>query len=295
LQSGAELTFIERSISSGNLAPNRDLGVALAGSFLADRLSYQVGVFNGSVDGGLNDGDATSDKDIQGRIFAEPFKGTDIEPLRGLGFGFAATYGRAKKESYSGLNYRTAGRSSFFRFNTPTGTSVNFDGTRNRYSPQGYYYWGPFGLMAEYITGQTDLDQVVVPKTGPTVTKQGSLDTDGWFAQASYVLTGEDASYKQVVPINPFDPANGRFGAFEVAFRASSIDIDSGLIDRGFTPSDGATGGAIAYTGGINWYLNKNFKVQLNYERTDFDDEVDFGGHLRNHEDVLITRFQIAY
>jgi phosphate-selective porin OprO and OprP len=294
LQSGAELTFIERSIAN-NLAPNREIGIALGGSVLADRLSYQVGVFNGSFDGGSNDGDTTSDKDIQGRVFAEPFKGTDVAPLRGFGVGFGGTYGTAKAESYSSLNYRTTGRSSFFRFNTPTGTAVNFDGTRTRFAPQAYWYWGPFGMMGEYLWGQTDLEQVVTPSSGPTTRQDGSLDTDGWFVQASYVLTGEDASYKQVVPINNFDPANGRWGAFELAVRGSGVDIEEDLITQGFTPSNGATSSALAWTGGLNWYLNKNFKVQLNYEHTEFEDEINFGGDLRDHEDVFITRFQIAY
>ena len=295
LQSGTDLTFIERSISSGNLAPNREVGVALGGNFLADKLSYQVGVFNGSVDGGSNDGDTTSDKDFQGRVFAEPFKGDGPAPLRGLGLGLAATYGTAKAENYSTTNYRTTGRSSFFRFNTPTGTTVNFDGTRSRWSPQGYYYWGPFGLMAEYVIGDTDLEQVVVPKTGPTLRQNGSLDTQGWFVQTSYVLTGEDASYKTVVPINPFDPANGRWGAFEVAFRASAVDIEDDLINQGFTADGQATKSALAYTGGLNWYLNKNFKVQLNYEHTSFDGKPTFAGKAQSHEDVLLTRFQIAF
>jgi phosphate-selective porin OprO/OprP len=294
LQSGAELTFIERSIAN-NLAPNRETGLALGGAVLGDRLSYQVGVFNGSVDGGLNDGDTTSDKDIQGRVFAEPFKGDGPAPVKGLGFGLGATYGTAKGESYSGTNYRTAGRSSFFRFNTPTGTSVNFDGTRTRLSPQAYWYWGPFGLMGEYIVGQTDLEQVVVPRTGPNQRTDGELDTKGWFVQASYVLTGEDASYKQVVPINNFDPANGRWGAFEIAARASEVSIDQNVFDDGFASPTAGTTNALAYTGGLNWYFNKNFKVQLNWEHTDFDNEINFGGKARGSEDVFLTRFHIGY
>jgi phosphate-selective porin OprO/OprP len=182
LQSGAELTFIERSIAN-NLAPNREVGIALGGGILADRISYQVGVFNGSTDGGLNDGDATSDKDIQGRIFVEPFKGTDVAPLRGFGFGFGATYGTAKNENYNGTNYRTAGRSTFFRFNTNSTTNVNFDGGCTRLSPQMYYYWGPFGFMGEYMNGETDLQRVVSPSSGQTTRTDGQLQTDGWFAQ----------------------------------------------------------------------------------------------------------------
>jgi hypothetical protein len=33
----------------------------------------------------------------------------------------------------------------------------------------------------------------------------------------------------------------------------------------------------------------------LNYERTWFDTAVEFGDSLRDHEDVILTRFQIAY
>ena len=294
LQSGAELTFIERSLVN-NFAPNREVGIALGGSVLGDRLSYQVGVFDGSVDGGLNDGDTTSDKDIQGRVFAEPFKGTDIGPLKGLGLGLGATYGTAKAESYSGINYRTAGRSTFFRFDTPTGTTVNFDGTRTRFAPQAYYYWGPFGFMGEYMLGTTDLERVVVPRTGPTQRTDGELDTDGWFGQVSYVLTGEDATYKQVVPINNFDPWNGRFGAFEIAARASEASVNQDMFDLGFAKDGAGTTKAIAYTGGLNWYLNKSFKIQFNYEHTDFDEEISFGGDARGSEDVFLTRFHIGY
>jgi hypothetical protein len=35
-------------------------------------------------------------------------------------------------------------------------------------------------------------------------------------------------------------------------------------------------------------------KVQFNYERTDFDGKPKLGSDIRDHEDVLITRFQIA-
>jgi opacity protein-like surface antigen len=51
----------------------------------------------------------------------------------------------------------------------------------------------------------------------------------------------------------------------------------------------------MAYTGGLNWCLNKNFKVQLNYEHTDFDSEITYSGKARGGEDVFITRFHIGY
>jgi hypothetical protein len=33
----------------------------------------------------------------------------------------------------------------------------------------------------------------------------------------------------------------------------------------------------------------------VNWERTEFDEEVAFGDFDRDHEDVLLTRFQISY
>jgi phosphate-selective porin OprO/OprP len=294
LQSGSELTFIERSIAN-NLAPNREVAVALGGTAFGERLSYQLGVFNGSIDGGNNDTDATSDKDFQGRIFAEPFKGSGLTPVAGLGFGVGGTYGTAKRESYNSLAYQTAGRSRFFRVNSSSTLNLFFDGVRHRVAPQGYWYWGPFGAMAEAFWGETDLEQVSTPTGGPTTIVEDTLETKGWMAQASWVLTGEQASYKQVVPINAFDPRSGHWGAFEIAARVSGVDIDDGIFDSGIASRSNATDGALAYTGGINWYLNRSFKIQFNYEHTDFDTRIGFGGRGRAHEDVAITRFQVAY
>ena len=57
-------------------------------------LNYAVGIFNGGADGGSGDIDRTDDeKDVAARLFAHPFKDTEIEALQGLGIGAAGTYG----------------------------------------------------------------------------------------------------------------------------------------------------------------------------------------------------------
>ncbi len=91
LQSGADLLFVERSIANG-LAPNRDVGFQLAGDFWDGILSYQVGVFNGTIDGGSNDNDVSSEKEFAGRIFSEPAKKSGIPGLAGLGLGVQVSY-----------------------------------------------------------------------------------------------------------------------------------------------------------------------------------------------------------
>jgi len=158
--------------------------------------------------------------------------------------------------------------------------------------PQGYWYWGPFGAMGEYVFSKQGV-RMNNSMTGEVV--RADLDNSAWFGQVSYVLTGEDASYKGVAPINNFDPRNGRWGAFEVAARGGQIEIDEDAFRLGFASEPTSTAGAWNYGVGLNWYLNRNFKFNLNYERTTFDTPVSFGGTLRDKEDVILTRFQVSY
>jgi phosphate-selective porin OprO/OprP len=289
LQSGADLTFIERSIGN-NIPPNRDVGLMLLGSLYQGVFNYQFAYSNGNFDGGSNDIDPNSGKDLQARGWVEPFRNGDTAALKGLGLGLAGSFGQAT-ESISGLQYRTAGRSTFFRLDVPDDGSISENGNRSRIAPQAYWYWGPFGVMGEWTDSKSD----VISETDTGATTKGTLKSRGWFAQASWVITGEDATYKTVVPINSFDPLNGRWGAFEVAGRISGVHVDSGAFDNGFASKGRSTSGALAYTAGLNWYLNKNFKVQGNWEHTEFNDVVEFGSGTRDHEDVLIARFQISY
>ena len=298
LQSASDLVFVERALSQ-NLAPNRDLGLQLAGDFLGGALGYQAGAFNGNVDGGSNDGDTGSDKDFAARLFAQPFIQTDWSPVKNLGVGAAATFGKRDKESLSSLAFKTAGRATFFKFNS----TALATGDQRRFSPQGYYFWGPFGLMGEYIFSEQQDTSLTVPAVKvkgkpaiPPKTFLGDVVNDGWFVQASYVLTGENASYKGVVPIDNFDPRAGRWGAFEVAGRYSELNVDDDVFRLKFADPKAAVQNAAAYTAGINWYLNKAVKIQLNYEHTDFDRPVPFANKkTRDHENVVLARFQLAF
>jgi phosphate-selective porin OprO/OprP len=288
LQSGADLLFIERSISN-SLAPNRDVGFMLHGDvFQNGLLNYELGIFNGVVDGGSTDGDANSDKDFAGRIFAHPFATTDWDFAKTFGVGFAGTYGNNSDDPIDGTRVRSDGLSTIYRL--ATGSLGN--GTHSRWSPQFYYYWGPFGVMGEYIW--SDQSGRITDEEDDTTT-QGRFTNDGGFLQTSWVLTGEDASYKRVVPFNNFDPANGYWGAFEAAFRASTVGLGAEAFDNGLASRNSSVTNATAYTAGINWYLNNAFRFQVNYTRTDFSDLISIDGGKRSREDVILAEFQIAY
>lgn len=290
LQSGANLLFIERSYPS-QIAPNRDVGVQLHGELLGGSLNYQVGVFNGVADGGSGDVDtADDDKDIAARIFAHPFKNTDIEALQGLGIGVAATYGDrdgtprgftspAQQSIFSYLNSTAAG-----------GASVASEGAQWRIVPQAYWYWRSLGVIAEYAISSPELRRSGGGLVDPVKQR---LHHTGWQVAASYFLTGEDNSFKSVSPRKPFSLGGDGWGAWEVAARASQLKLDDDTFPL-FANKNTSVSEALSYGLGVNWHLNKNFKVSLNYEHTEFTG----GGANRasaQDENAILTRAQISF
>ena len=293
LQSGSAIKFIERSYVSNNLLPNRDLGVSVFGQVWDDKLEYAVGVFNGVNDGAENTTllDTNDDKDYAIRLFATPFKDSD-GPLSGLGFGIAATYGDANGTPASrgvSSGYKTPGisASSFFALNG----NVVGDGRRFRWSPQAYYYQGPFGLLAEYAAVSTDVS------TGAGA-NHGSVDSDAWQLAASWLVTGEDASFKEVKPRQPFETGKPGWGAWEVVARYQQQEIDDEAFDHGYANAAVSAKSAKTWGAGLNWYLNQWVKLAVNYEETHFENGG--GGTIaepldREDERILLSRLQFAF
>lgn len=290
LQSGANLLFVERGYPT-QLVPNRDVGLQLQGDLFGSVLRYEAGVFNGVADGGSGDVDASDDeKDVAGRLFATPFKNASADVLRGLGFGVAGTYGN---QEGSGLvsKYKTPGQQQFFSYRSGAGTNtttanVLADGDHWRVSPQLYYYWGPFGLFGEYVIS----DQRVRRDAGASTFTR--VQNTGWQLAASYLLTGEENSWKGFTPKRSFNPGNGGWGAWEIAARVGQLEVDDDAFPLLANPATSASA-ATSWGVGLNWYLNKNVKVNLDYEQTDFEGGTsDF---LTNGEKAFLARAQFSF
>ena len=286
LQSGSAIALVERGFPT-ELAPNRDLGAQLQGEVLDTRLSYVAGVYNGTADG--RDATTTNpDNEFEyaGRLFFEPFKNTSSS-WSGLGFGIAGSIG---DKGGSGNNflprYRTPGQAQFFNYRS----AVAADGEHVRFSPQAYLYRGRFGLLAEYISSKQEL----VIASGANAGRRADLENTAWQATASYVLTGEDASYRGVVkPSHPFDPAKGGWGAFELVGRYGVLEIDEDAFPLFADPAVSASE-ASAWTLGVNWYLNSNLKLVLNYLQTSFEDGAANAAD-REDEKAVFTRLQVSF
>ncbi len=280
LQGSPEVIFAERSLVS-QIAPSRDVGFQIFGDLWDGSLSYAVGTFDGAVDGGSSDTDTNNAKDIDARIFALPFKNSDIEALAGLGLGVSGSWGDQNSNAAAPLpTYKSTGQLTFYSYKA----GVVANGQRTRTSPQLYWYWGPFGLLSEYISSVQNF------KSGATA---ADLTNTAWQASVSYVLTGEDASFKGVKPKHPFDPATGDWGALELAARYHELNIDPLAFPTFATSAVGVQQKASAWGAGINWYLSKNLRYILDYETTTFTAAA--GGVARPAESVIETRFQIVF
>lgn len=277
LRSAAALLFVERALPTA-IAPNRDLGVQIHGELLGGVLLYQAGVFNGVVDGGSADADTNDGKDLAGRVFVEPFGRGHGKALARLGVGLAATRG---EQSGALPSYRSGGQLGFFSY----ASGVTADGTRTRLSPQGQWSCGALGLFGEYARSSQRV------RRGDDLVR---VSNSAWQVAAAIVLTGEEAAPGGVKPKRSFDPAKGQWGALELAVRRNALTIDADAFARGLADPARSARRARAWGLGLNWYLNRNVRQVLAFERTVFTGGAAGGAH-RQTENALLVRSQVSF
>ncbi|MCP1221729.1 OprO/OprP family phosphate-selective porin [Acetobacter orientalis] len=100
-----------------------------------------------------------------------------------------------------------------------------------------------------------------------------SASFQGWYGSAAYTLFGTPRLYSEksgaftapgVAEKEEFDPATNHWGALEVVGHYSVIDLNSHLNDA--VAANVIRGGQqTVWTGGLNWYPNRHFRVMLDY------------------------------
>jgi phosphate-selective porin OprO/OprP len=272
LYSDYALLFPERTLAS-NLVPNRDVGVQVQGDVGAV-VSYIGGVFNGVPDGGANgDIDSGPGKDLAGRVTARPFANTTMTAARGAGVAVGATSGN---ESGALPVYRSTAQQTFFSY-APGAVA---DGKRSRVSPAAFYYYKSIGAFSEYARTTQDIRGT---KTSAEVTNRA------WEVTGSFVLTGEAASERGVVPRQPFDPPQHHWGAFQLIARHSHLAVDPSVFANGLAAS-GASQTAAATGVGLAMYATSTVKFVVTYERTVFDNSP---AAARPPEHAIVFRAQL--
>jgi len=268
---------------------------------------YQLaaGIFNGTTDGGNSANvNFAGDTAFIGRLFFLPFKKSATDFLQGIGLGVAGSYETMSTPNTAGLpsttggtlpGYFTDGQEQFFAYNPADKAVVVAQDNHWRLSPQAYYYYGPFGLLGEYVISDQEVARTAVAPFDSAI-----LRNTAWELSASWVLTGEDAAYVGgVLPRRPFDPRQGNWGALQLVGRYAQLNVDPAAFPEFSNPATSASA-ASAWSVGLNWYLNRNVRVNTSFSHTVFSGG---GGPAnsapsnvtRQSENVLFTRIQLAF
>lgn len=269
LTSSSDLVFLERPLTN-LFAPSRKTGVMLSNPFLDNRMTYAAGVFRDTNDYafGADDGSFS----LTGRITGLPWYDKEARQLLHLGLG----YSRRNPDGAVRFRGYPEARLSQWRF-VDTGPYLADDVELWDAELAGAI--GPVWFESEYT----------LAKVEPWL--EGDRDYDGYYVQAGWLLTGEHRPYalsrgvfSGVEPHRPFRLTGEErgWGALELAARYSTVDLNDGLVLRGGEEDN--------VTFGLNWYLSKYMKIQLNYVLADIEHDL-YDGSL----DVFQTRFQFAF
>ena len=169
--------------------------------------------------------------------------------------------------------------------------NVIANGPHDRLAPQAYYYWGPFGIIGEYAFSSQKVQQSGGGAGAGAVAK---LDNTGWQASASYILTGEKNTFSPLVPKNPVTlGGGGGWGAFEIAGRVMGLNVDQKAFPI-FANPDVSVSKAFTWDVGLNWHLNRNLKLSLDYEQTRFTGSSN-NPLVKYGEQVVLSRAQFSF
>lgn len=236
--------FMERALTTA-FVPSRNSGLMFHNSELGDRMTWAVGVFKDSDDVGdrISDGEYNFTARVTGTPWYED-KGRKL-----LHLGAAYSHRNPNDDK---VRFRERPEVHISPRYVDTADIKDLD-DMNLFGAEAALVAGPFSLQGEYMSANVN----TVDGTDPMFS--------GFYAMASYFLTGENRAYKgglfsRVKPKKNFGA--GGPGAWEVAARYSHLDLTDEEVEGGELDD---------VTVGLNWYLNPNTRFMFNYVHADLD------------------------
>jgi phosphate-selective porin OprO and OprP len=247
------LTFIERAAPVEAFGPGRNLGVGFSSAKLNEHLTYAAGLFADTAENGKL-ASVDSNYRLTGRVTGLPWYDEEARGSRLLHVGFSGSY---IDPGAAGVQFRSRPEAHLAPRFIDTGTNSPIFSTSDHsclVNAEAAVVFGPFSVQGEYYR-----TWVSAPNASPTF--------DGFYLMASWFITGEHRNYKRSA--GAFDRTapshnltDGGIGAWELALRYSGTDLND----------EGVNGGRLNdIAGGVNWYLNPNAKIQLNYVNAKVD------------------------
>ena len=152
--------------------------------------------------------------------------------------------------------------------------------------------YGPLFFQGEYFWYNVDRGNSLIPLP--------SVKFDGGYAEVAYALTGETrkynpaaASYGGIVPANPLSLTENGWGAWEIAGRISTMNLNDQL-----ATANGVAGGRqTVYTAALNWYVNRNVRFMFDYLHGDIAKQISAvnAGDAGSKFNAFAMRTQVAF
>jgi phosphate-selective porin OprO/OprP len=262
LTSSKYITFMERpAVTAFN--PSRNTGIMLHNHVFKERLSWQIGWFR-NTDSYGNNKDAANNQNLTFRLAGLPLYKEKEHRFLHLGMGYSHRTGLKEYSISARPEAHMAGKY------VSTGTIGDIE-RENLINGELAFVSGSFALQGELFQSSVNTHL------------SGPFDFNGNYVRISYLLTGENKSYKspgegfgRINPKNNFNGKDNGIGAWEVALRSSSIDL-----------RDAEGRQMNLFTAGVNWYLNPSVRIMTNFGLVDL--------HNIGRMNVLQMRFQIDF
>jgi len=273
------ITFMERPLNNAFLPEFRNVGAMAMNSAAEKRFVWQAGVFRATdAFGDAFSSFGDTDWDVAARLTGLPLWSQEGSHFLHLGAAYVHRFRGEEARFRQRPEAHLAGR--FVDTASLPASGIDLLGTELA------WVHGPLSIQGEYTHAFVDGDA-------------GQSDADFWgaYAQVSHFLTGEHRPYElgsgrlgRVKPKAPLNPAQGDWGAFELAARFSYLDLND----------HGVRGGELwDATAGLNWYLFANARIMLNYVHADVSDReavIDaVPVAVSGTGDIVQTRFQVDF
>jgi len=258
--SGKYLAFLERSLHNA-FSPSRNSGVGVHGK-RGDKVNWGIGAFYDADDFGIS-----TDEDnfnVTGRVAFRPIYEDKGKKL--LNIGLSVT----QKDRASRLRFRSRPEAHFSGRFVDTGNFAADDAFIVNLEIAGVK--DSFWYSAEYA--QVDVSTSVGPD--PTF-DAGYLEVGYFFGGNHRRFKTSSGAWDRQKPNDVWGKDGGK-GAWEIAFRYSTIDLTDESITGGEEDN---------WTLGLNWYPNPATRLMINFVHADVDNV--------GEADFLLVRWQVDF
>jgi len=280
LTSSSCITFMERALPVNALSLGRNIGIQFNNTVFDDRFTFGAGVFwnTGSLHDISDPQDSISEANgynITARVTGLGWyedKGQDL-----MHWGLACSWGSRNGNDKS--NRVSALPESRLLDQTLVDTEEFAADSISRINSEFALVSGPLSFQSELTYYNADAGE--------------HLDFWGYYLYASYFFTGEHRAYDRLngvfLPVHPghnFNLRDKKWGAWEIGFRHSYVDLNDEAIKGGKERN---------FTFGLNWYINPNMRVMFNFIRAEVEDRDNSRVIDDGSANILQMRFQIHY